>query len=156
MKDVLRALFVMLVLGVSIAAPLCLFTALFSQRARNSVKRYRVAHAVWFTAGILIVLFFLTDMSRNTEVAYARRVVFGLQHDRDWALQSDAPQAAKILGYVHEGTNTKQKPGSPLDEICTLQRSNVIHDIVAYLRAKTGEDLGEQPEPWIQKYAPKN
>ena len=89
------------------------------------------------------------------EVSYARNVVFHLQEDRDAALQSNVPDAAKRLLYVSEGHNTKQSPGSPLDQMCNLQRRNVMRDIIAYLRTKTGEDFGDKPEPWIQKYAPK-
>jgi hypothetical protein len=40
--------------------------------------------------------------------------------------------------------------------MCSLERSNAIADIIAYLRTKTGEDLGGRPEPWIQKYATKD
>jgi hypothetical protein len=35
------------------------------------------------------------------------------------------------------------------------ERALAERDIIAYLRAKTGQDLGESPEAWIQKYAPK-
>jgi hypothetical protein len=33
------------------------------------------------------------------------------------------------------------------------ERTNTFHEIIAHLRAKTGEDLGDDPEKWIQKYA---
>ena len=95
-------------------------------------------------------------MSWRTEEKYAHATVRHLQSDRDWALRSDVPQAAEILGYVARGTNTKQTPGTPLDQMCSIQRSNVIVEIIAYLRTKTGEDLGDKAEPWIQKYATKN
>ena len=113
---------------------------------------------VFLVAGCLIfgLLLHLAYLSRKTERMYAHATVTKLQSYRDWALRSDIPQAATILGYVREGTNTKQRPGTPLDQMCTLERSNVIVDIIAYLRAKTGEDLGHRPEPWIQKYATKN
>jgi hypothetical protein len=79
-----------------------------------------------------------------------------LQADRDRALRSDIPGAAKILKYVAEGTNTKQHPGSALDQKCSAQRSNVVANIIDCLRTKTAEDLGDRPEPWILKYAPKD
>ena len=104
----------------------------------------------------LALLIFLPYMSRQTEAKYARFTVQSLRSDREWALRSDVPQAAKILGYVREGKNTKQRPGTSLDRTCSMERSNVIVDIIAYLRTKTGEDLGDKPEPWIEKYATKN
>ena len=103
----------------------------------------------------VLVLFLVSEMSKNMEIAYAKRVVFSLQEQRDLALRSDVPEAAKQLLWVSEGHNSKQKPGSPLDQICNLQRTNVMRDIIVYLRAKTGEDLGDKPEPWMLKYAPK-
>ena len=96
------------------------------------------------------LLFYL--MARKTETMYAHATVANLRSNRDWALHSDVPKAATILGYVRDGTNTKQKPGSSLDQMCSLERSNAIVDIIAYLRAKTGEDLGDRPDPWIEKY----
>jgi len=103
----------------------------------------------------LLAIQFLGNMRRTVEVAYARNTFFDLQEHRAHALRSDVSEAAERLLWVSEGTNTKQTPGSPLDQICTFQRTNVVHDIIVYLRAKTGEDSGDKPEPWIQKYAPK-
>ncbi len=113
---------------------------------------------VWAGLGVffIVVIHFLGDMTRNVEVAYAQREVFGLQRYRDEALGTNVPEAAKRLSYASYGLNMKQREGSPLDQVCNLQRTNVIRDIIGYLRTKTGEDLGNKPEPWIQKYAPKN
>src|SRR5262245_36545886 len=94
----------------------------------------------------LVLLFFLQYMARTTEEKYSYLTVQHLRRDRDWALHSDVPRAATILGYVREGTNTKQRPGAPLDQMCSIERSNVMVEIIAYLRTKTGEDLGERPE----------
>ena len=102
----------------------------------------------------VILVHLLGDMSRNTVELYAYRTVLGLERYRQEALASDASHAARTLYYVNAGENTKQSPGSYLDRICSLQRTNVIRDIIAHLRAKTGEDLGDLPGPWIQKYSP--
>jgi hypothetical protein len=71
------------------------------------------------------------------------------------ALQSDAAGAAGCLGYVvgYYPTGTKQTTGSRLDRIVERERTIAERDIIAYLRAKTGEDLGLNPEVWIGKYA---
>ena len=102
------------------------------------------------------LLLHFSYLSQKTEAMYAHATVAHLRSDRDWALRSDVQKAAIILGYVREGTNTKQRPGTPLDQMCSIERSNVIAEIVTYLRTKTGEDLGDRPEPWIEKYATKN
>ena len=103
----------------------------------------------------LLAIQFLGSMRRTVEVAYARKTFFHLLEHRDHALRSDVSEAAERLLWVSEGTNTKQTPGSPLDQICTVQRTNVVRDIIAHLRSRTGDDLGDKPEPWILKYAPK-
>src|SRR6185436_12274948 len=86
----------------------------------------------------LIATLYLGNMTTHTEVAYAHRTVFELQEDRDAALRSDVPEAAKRLLYVSSGKNGKQRSGSPLDQVCNLQRTNIVRDIIAYLRVKTG------------------
>jgi hypothetical protein len=98
----------------------------------------------------LLALFF-RNMRSTREAVQASMTFFHLQELRDEALRSDVSLAAENLKWVAEDRN-RQKPALPLDRICSFQRSNVTHDIIAYLRAKTGEDLGRQPEPWVEKY----
>jgi hypothetical protein len=79
--------------------------------------------------------------------------IFGEMRTR--ALQSDPAGAAGCLEYVmgYYPSGSKQETGSRLDRMVEHERSLAARDIVAYLRTKTGEDLGERPEAWIQKYA---
>jgi hypothetical protein len=60
---------------------------------------------------------------------------------------------AYAVGYYPSGT--KQETGSRLDRMVEQARTVAIYEIVAHLRARTGEDLGAGPEVWIQKYAKK-
>lgn len=68
---------------------------------------------------------------------------------------SDVEEAASCLRYVvyYYPSGTKQKTGSQLDLIVERERALVVKDIIADLRVKTGKDLGDDPEAWIQKYA---
>ncbi len=75
---------------------------------------------------------------------------------RTQALQSSAPpDIAGSLEYVvtYYPSGSKQRAGSKLDRVVERHRTAVVRDIVAHLRSSTGQDLGESPEPWIQKYA---
>ena len=74
---------------------------------------------------------------------------------RTRALAGTPADAADCLGYIvsYYPSDSKQEPGSRLDQMVEHERARAIRDIVAYLRTKTGEDLGESPEAWIQKYA---
>jgi hypothetical protein len=49
----------------------------------------------------------------------------------------------------------KQREYSRFDRIVERARPSVIRDIISQLRQKTGEDRGDEPDIWIQKYANK-
>jgi hypothetical protein len=76
---------------------------------------------------------------------------------RTRALQSDPAGAAGCLQYVvnYYPSGSKQETGSRLDRIVERERAFAVRAIIAHLRAKTGQDLGENPDAWMQKYAPK-
>ncbi len=88
-------------------------------------------------------------------VAFASEQTQIFDEMRSRALQSDAAGAAGCLEYVvgYYPSGSKQETGSRLDRMVERERALAVRDILAYLRTKTGEDLGEGPEAWIQKYA---
>lgn len=90
-------------------------------------------------------------------VAFASEQTQIFDEERSKALQSDAAGAAGSLQYIvnYYPSGTKQQTGSKLDRMVERERTLAERDIIAYLRTKTGQDLGESPEAWIQKYAPK-
>jgi hypothetical protein len=90
-------------------------------------------------------------------VAFASEQTQIFDEMRTKALQSDAAGAAGFLEYVvdYYPSGTKQQTGSRLDRMVERERAQAERDIIAHLRIQTGQDLGESPEAWIQKYAPK-
>ena len=90
-------------------------------------------------------------------VAWASEQTKIFDEMRRQALQSDTEGATRCLNYVvgYYPSGSKQPTGSRLDQIVERERALAASDIVAYLRAKTGEDLGENPETWIEKYTDK-
>jgi hypothetical protein len=91
----------------------------------------------------------------KVRVAFASEQTQIFDEMRTRALQSDAAEAAGCLEYVvgYYPSGSKQETGSRLDRMVERERTLAARDIVAYLRTKTDEDLGESPEAWIQKYA---
>jgi hypothetical protein len=73
------------------------------------------------------------------------------------ALQSSLSGAADCLQYVtcYYPSGTKQETGSQLDRMVERERMKAVHDIIAYMRTKTDQDLGDDPSAWIQKYVQK-
>jgi hypothetical protein len=88
-------------------------------------------------------------------VAWASEQARIFDEMRMGALQSDAADAAGCLQYVvgYYPSGTKQETGSRLDRMVEREREAAIRDIVVYLRTRTGEDLGTNPEAWVRKYA---
>lgn len=54
-----------------------------------------------------------------------------------------------ILGYKR----ATFVAGSDFGRMVEQAQASTVREIIAYLRNKTGEDLGDSAEPWIQKYA---
>jgi hypothetical protein len=71
------------------------------------------------------------------------------------ASQSDVPGTVACLNYVvsYYPSGTKQVTGSRLDRMVERERTSAAQAIIASLRTRTGEDLGEHPQAWIAKYA---
>ena len=70
------------------------------------------------------------------------------------ALKSDAKEAAEYLEYVthYYVSGTRQEKGSRIDVMVERDRRRVIKEIIAYLRVKTGQDLGDDPQAWIRSF----
>lgn len=87
-------------------------------------------------------------------VAFASEQTQIFEDMRTKAFQGDAATAAGCLQYVvwYYPSGTKQVPSSRLDRMVEREREHAVRDILSYLRTKTGEDLGENPEAWIEKY----
>jgi hypothetical protein len=90
-------------------------------------------------------------------------IEIGLADEQTWvfermtsqASRSNAGEAAECLQYVvdYYPSGTKQQTGSKVDRIVERDRAHAIREIIGYLRQKTGEDLGDDPEQWIRKFA---
>ena len=89
------------------------------------------------------------------EVAFAEEQTRIFEQMRQQAVGGSPSGAAESLAYVvnYYPSGTKQREGSRLDGVVERMRSSAIRDIISHLRQKTGEDLGEKPEAWIEKYA---
>ena len=88
------------------------------------------------------------------QVAFASEQTEIFEAMRTKAMKSDPEGAAGCLAYVvsYYPSGSKQDTGSRLDRIVERERALAIQEILSDLRAKTREDLGANPEPWIQKY----
>jgi hypothetical protein len=91
------------------------------------------------------------------QVAFASEQTQIFEDMRAKALENDAGTAADCLRYTiwYYPSGSKQEKGSRLDRMVERERARAVRDIIAYLRTKTGQDLGDNPEAWIEKYGKK-
>ena len=91
------------------------------------------------------------------EVAFAEDQTRIFEQMRQQAIAGSYSGAAESLAYVvnYYPSGTKQSEGSRLDKVVERMRSCAVRNIISDLRQKTGEDLGEKSEAWIEKYANK-
>ena len=88
----------------------------------------------------------------QTKFAQEQIAIFTEMSNRSMA--GNPAQAAECLAYVvnYYPSGTKQSRSSALDDLVERQRERAQQEIIAILRARTRDDLGQKPEPWIKKY----
>lgn len=78
--------------------------------------------------------------------------IVGYGRTRDVALRSEPKIAAEMLYSI--AYLPARRTDTPLERIVDRERDRDIHLVIEYLRNKTGEDLGDDPAKWIEKYDP--
>jgi hypothetical protein len=79
--------------------------------------------------------------------------VRNLDECRDLALQAEprkAVQYLEMLDQVPPRSWTARRGN--LGRVIEIERASAIREVIAYLRNKTGEDLGNDPQKWVEKY----
>lgn len=104
--------------------------------------------------GVVCGLLLVANGLQWLRQALAEEQIVYIQRCRDNALALEPAEAAEHLRYIldYYPSGTKQREGSVLDRLVESQRKRAVADVIAHLRRKTGEDLGDRPEPWIEKY----
>lgn len=111
-------------------------------------------------AGLLVLcgMMFWELAELKIRMIMAREQAGIIEDMRLMALEGDRYKSAGALDYAvhYYPSGTKQVTGSHLDHLVEQLRSNAVREIIAGLKSKTGEDLGEQPDAWIRKYGTYN
>jgi hypothetical protein len=90
-------------------------------------------------------------------VAMADEQIAIFDEMRTQAERSDPAKATDCLGYVvnYYPSGSKQDKGSRLDKIVESARAHAVAAIIADLRKRSGKDLGDDPQRWIDDFATK-
>ncbi|MEO2089330.1 MAG: hypothetical protein ABGY75_07515 [Gemmataceae bacterium] len=121
-------------------------------------KRLAIALAalVVLTAAAAVGLF-CGRLLLEIQVALAAEQTQIIDECRGRALQSEVADAVGYMEYAihYYPSGTKQEHGSRLDRIVERQRASAVRDIITHLRAKSGQDLGDDPQAWISQFGRK-
>lgn len=85
----------------------------------------------------------------------AHDIVRIFEADRDLALKQDVTNAVERL-YKLLGPSLPFPKDHPAGEFIEHERQRAVKDVVAYLRLKTGKNLGDGPQPWILAFGDDN
>ena len=64
-------------------------------------------------------------------------------------------ETSQYLEQLHFPDGQPSPFTGSLSYFVETQRQRAVHEVIVYLRAKTGKDLGDKPEAWIQEYGKK-
>ncbi len=88
----------------------------------------------------------------RVDVRYAHDIIGGFDYKRDLAMKGEPSETIQYLEQLHFSEGRPSPFTGSLSYFVETQRRRAVHDVIVYLRAKTGKDLGNKPEPWIQEY----
>lgn len=112
----------------------------------------KIALTLLLTAAGLKFLFDWTML--HVRIAFASEQTQNFADFSQRALRAAPSEQAELLVAIRDyyPSGTKQITGSILDRIVERGRQELTRVVVANLKLTTGEDLGDDPQPWIQKY----
>lgn len=124
-----------------------------------SITRHKILSGTLGILSIALLIGLLVTLGRwnryRVDVRYAHDIIGRFNSERDFAMKGDLSETIQYLERLHLPEGQPSPFTGSLSYFVETQRRRAVHDVIVYLRAKTGEDLGESPEVWIQKYAKK-
>jgi|GEM_PF-3101704 len=107
---------------------------------------------VLFICGFALLLVIAPILSGSTERTYTRAAVYEYQRLRLKAEQGDLSQAASALKETLAFWPSKISHESMTAGVVAAFRDSTVREILTRMRSLSGEDLGADPEPWLNKY----
>jgi hypothetical protein len=102
--------------------------------------------------GFILLAMILPAMSQHTEALYTRMAVERLEELRLKAVRGDISQAASSLNDVVGYWPTKVRHEGHFSRLYELSRAAAIREIISRMRSLSGEELGDDPKVWIEKF----
>ncbi len=107
---------------------------------------------VVFLCGFAFVAILLPAFNVHNQALYTRMGVQWYEQRRTEAAKGDISQAASSLKQVVEFWPLKVPRHGDFAGVVSAFQASTIREIIARMRSLAGEDLGEDPQPWLEKY----
>ena len=117
--------------------------------------------STWILATLLVLAvalagyWFVRHSWLHVQAALAEEQTLYFEEAREKGLQSSRPE--DIVGCIKGTLNyypsgSKQTTGSPLDRMVERARRLAVDDMIRHLKGKSGLDLGNEPNKWIERF----
>lgn len=116
----------------------------------------RITILALLCVAVLLALVWHLAMECAVQQADARgawSAIAGYGRSRNMALRSEPEDAAQMLHIIAILPARQTNSSDPLIRMVERERDRDVRDVIEYLRAKTGEDFGDDPAKWIEKYS---
>lgn len=124
-----------------------------------TITQHKILSWLLGLISVLLLAVLLAQLGRTNryrlDVRYAHDIVGGFDRTRDLAMRAEIPETIQYLEQMHFPEGQPSPFTGSLSYFVETQRRRAVHDVIVYLRAKTGKDLGDKPEAWIQEYGQK-
>ncbi|MGV3756924.1 MAG: hypothetical protein ACO1QS_16205 [Verrucomicrobiota bacterium] len=123
-------------------------------RPLNLTSREKLILALGLTFFFSTCWLFWSYATLKIQTKFAQEQIALFTEMSNRSMAGNPAQAAECLSYVvnYYPSGTKQTRGSALDALVEAQRERAQQEIIAMLRTRTRDNLGQKPEPWIKKY----
>jgi len=117
-----------------------------------------IAGLATICAALLVVTTYVLvrPPGRDANLRYAFDIVESFGDKAAAASKSNTSEACDILWQLHfPSFDWPEKPHpfhGAVDNLVERQRRRAVAEVIRYLRQKTGDDLGTDPEKWLLKY----
>ncbi len=105
---------------------------------------------------VLLARTHLESSRLDADVRFANDITWGFDADRERAGRGTTTEAADILWRLHFPSFDWQGKPEPfegaLSQVVERHRRAAVQAVITCLRTNTGEDLGDDPEPWIMTF----